>query len=270
MGAGRRSHPHAKHPSMPLESRSALSFQAPDDALSLVLFGGVDLRGPPPADPGPVLTQPKLIALLAYLAMQEPGRFVRRDRVTALLWAELDQGHARGALRRALYTLRAALGDVVATRGDEDLALEPGAIWCDVPTFDCALRDGYLAAALALYRDEILPGFHLTGASDFSHWLDAERSVRREQAAGAAWALAQRYETASDLTAAAGWARRAARLAGDDERAIRRAILLLDRLGDRAGAMRLYEEFARRLRDELEMEPSPETQALVAPWRTSR
>lgn len=255
---------------MPLESRSGLSFQRPDDVLSLVLFGGVDLRGPAPADPALVLTQPKLIALLAYLAVQGSDRFVRRDRLTALLWAELDQTHARGALRRALYTLRAALGDVVATRGDEDLALDHRVIWCDVTEFDRALQDGYLAAALALYRDEMLPGFHLTGASDFSQWLDGERSVRREQAAGAAWALAQRYETASDLTAAAGWARRAARLAGDDERAVRRALVLLDRLGDRAGGMRLYEEFVRRLRTELDMEPSPETQALVARWRTSR
>jgi DNA-binding SARP family transcriptional activator len=254
---------------MPLESRSALSFQAPDDTLSLVLFGGVDLRGPPPADPAQVLTQPKLIALLAYLAVQGADRFVRRDRVVALLWAELDQNHARGALRRAVYTLRAALGDVVATRGDEDLALDHGAVWCDVSAFDCALRDGYLAAALALYRDEILPGFHLAGASDFSHWLDGERAIRRQRAADAAWALAQRYESANDLTAAGGWARRAALLAGDDERAIRRALVLLDRLGDRAGAMRLYEDFAQRLRDELSMDPSPETQATVARWRTT-
>jgi serine/threonine-protein kinase len=38
---------------------------------------------------------------------------------------------------------------------------------------------------------------------------------------------------------------------------------MLERLGDRAGALRLYDEFARRLRQELETEPSRETIELV-------
>jgi hypothetical protein len=42
-----------------------------------------------------------------------------------------------------------------AEQGDKDLALDHGAVWCDVSAFDGALRDGYLAAALALYRDEL-------------------------------------------------------------------------------------------------------------------
>jgi hypothetical protein len=52
-------------------------------------------------------------------------------------------------------------------------------------------------------------------------------------------------------------------LAPLDERLLRRLIKLLDRVGDRAGAVREYELFARRLDDALELEPSPETRALV-------
>ncbi|MGH7476763.1 MAG: BTAD domain-containing putative transcriptional regulator, partial [Longimicrobiales bacterium] len=51
--------------------------------------------------------------------------------------------------------------------------------------------------------------------------------------------------------------------AWDDERGIRRLIALLDRAGDRAGAIVAYEDFARRLAEELEVEPAPETRALV-------
>jgi DNA-binding SARP family transcriptional activator len=58
------------------------------------------------------------------------------------------------------------------------------------------------------------------------------------------------------------------RYAWDDERALRRAITLLDRLGDRAGALRLYDEFARRLRAEYDAEPSRETLAMAAALRT--
>jgi DNA-binding SARP family transcriptional activator len=38
---------------------------------------------------------------------------------------------------------------------------------------------------------------------------------------------------------------------------------MLDRLGDRAGAVKLYEDFAARLRADLDIEPSAETVTLV-------
>ncbi|NJN83414.1 MAG: hypothetical protein HC802_14770 [Caldilineaceae bacterium] len=49
----------------------------------------------------------KAIALLAFLTM-EPGPHMR-DALSALLWPELDQGRARGALRRTLSVLNKEL-----------------------------------------------------------------------------------------------------------------------------------------------------------------
>ena len=46
-----------------------------------------------------------------------------------------------------------------------------------------------------------------------------------------------------------------------------RVIELLDRLGDRAGAIREYEAFAKRLREDYEAEPAPETTALIVAVR---
>jgi tetratricopeptide (TPR) repeat protein len=43
---------------------------------------------------------------------------------------------------------------------------------------------------------------------------------------------------------------------------------LLSRLGDRAGAVQAFEEFARRLRVEYEVEPAPETLAMITAVRT--
>ena len=69
----------------------------------------------------------------------------------------------------------------------------------------------------------------------------------------AVWrALAKRFETTDQYSDAVGMARRAVRFSWTDERALRRALLMLERLGDRAGAVHLYEEFARRLKAELE------------------
>jgi DNA-binding SARP family transcriptional activator len=55
----------------------------------------------------------------------------------------------------------------------------------------------------------------------------------------------------------------------DDERALRRAIALLERVGDRPAAIRLYKEFARRIQEEYEVQPSAQTRALIATLRVA-
>jgi DNA-binding SARP family transcriptional activator len=95
-------------------------------------LGLLDLRGPDGRELRSVLQQPKRVGLLAYLAIASPRRFHRRDSLLALLWPELDQEHARAALRRSLYFLRAELGaEVVAGRGDDEVGVpeEEAAGW---------------------------------------------------------------------------------------------------------------------------------------------
>src|SRR6476661_6425113 len=99
---------------------------AAEVGLELCLFGGIALHGAPLGVADALLAQSKPVALLAYLALSPDGRFQRRDRLVGLLWPDLDQSHARAALRKALFDLRTALGaDVIATRGDDDVALTP-------------------------------------------------------------------------------------------------------------------------------------------------
>ncbi len=74
--------------------------------IALRLFGGLELRGSDGLQLDTVLTQPKRVALLAFLAAAAPHRFHRRDTLLGLLWPELDQEHARAALRQALHSRR--------------------------------------------------------------------------------------------------------------------------------------------------------------------
>lgn len=232
--------------------------------IALSLFGGVQLLGADGSAVERVLAQPKLVGLLAYLAVPEVGQFRRRDIVVGVLWPELDQGHARAALRKAVHTLRTLLGaTAVQSRGDEDIALSADHLWCDVAAFTAAVEATELSQGLEWYRGDLMPGFHLAECAEFDRWLEDERAAARERASAAAWALAQRFEGDEQLSAAAQWARRAARFSWSDERALRRALAMLERLHDRAGAVRLYEEFARRLRADLDIDPSPETVALA-------
>ncbi|HEU4700430.1 MAG TPA: bacterial transcriptional activator domain-containing protein [Gemmatimonadales bacterium] len=232
--------------------------------LELRTLGVLDLHGPAGTDCGAILRQPKRLALLAYLAASAPRRFHRRDTLLGVFWPELDAGHARAALRRALYFLRKGLGEgVVVGRGEEEVAIAEEPLWCDAAAFDEAIAAGRPAEALALYRGELLHGFHLAGVPEFERWLDGERATRRAQASRAAWTLADTSERAGETADAVRWARHAAALTPYDEAALRRLVAALDRLGERPAALRAYDEFAQRLAAEYELEPSAETRAAV-------
>ena len=158
--------------------------------------------------------------------------------------------------------------DVVQTRGGEDIGLAAEALWCDVRAFDEAIARGALADALELYRGDLLDGFFVAYASsDFEEWLEKERVRLRQRATVAAWSLSDQHGAAGRGAQAAEWARWAAARAPDDERAQRRLMTLLDRQGDRTGALRVYEQLAQRAQAEFEAEPSAESRALVASIR---
>ena len=232
--------------------------------IRLRTLGVLDLRASNGAELRPVLAQPKRLALLAYLAVATPPGFHRRDTLVALFWPELDHEHARGALRKALHGLRHELGeDVVVTRGDDEVGVDPERLWCDAAAFARHVAEGRRGDALELYHGDLLPGLFISDAPEFERWLDRERASLRTEAAAAAWALASAAEAQHEDGAALRAARQAVRLSPDDEGAVRRLIALLDRVGDRAGALHAYEEFARQLAADYEAEPSAETQQLI-------
>ena len=212
-----------------------------------------------------MLTQPRLLALLTYLSVARPRGFHRRDSLVAMFWPEVGHEQARNALRQVVHRLRRVLGDdVVANRGAEELGLDAARLRCDVVEFEDTLDANRISDALELYRGDLLPGFFLSDAPEFERWLDAERSRLRQRAATAAWRLADSESAEGRGASATQWARRGAAFTPDDEAAQRRFIELLVRLGDHAGAMRAYDALARRLAEDLDIAPSPETRAAIA------
>jgi serine/threonine-protein kinase len=214
------------------------------------------------------LGQSKTVGFLAYLLLAQSGLRQRRDQLAGMLWPTLDQAHARTALRKTVHVVRSVLGaDAIVSFGDEELVIGPEALACDVVEVMAEIEAGRLGRALELYRGDLMPGFHLPECGEFDRWLEETRAAVLERVVAAAWALARECEEHEHLTDAGYWARLAARRAWTDERVLRRALIMLDRIGDRAGAISLFDGFARRLRAELETEPSAETAALVARLR---
>ena len=231
--------------------------------IELRTLGELALKGSDQRELAAILAQPKRLALLTYLAVSTHRQ--RRDSVIALFWPDHDTDHARGALRQSLRFLRRELGDgVLNGRREEEIGCQEGTLWCDAARFEHACAAGRLADALLLYRGDFLDGFFVSGMSpEFGYWVDAQRTRLRNLAVEAAATFAQQCEAEGDGAAAIRWARRAFELSGDGEHMLRRLITLLDRLGERATAVSIYEDFARRLAAEYELEPSPETQTLM-------
>lgn len=234
--------------------------------MQLFTLGSVDLRSNV-RDTSALLAQPKRLGLLIYLAAARPHGFHRRDTLLELFWPKLGALQARRALRQALHFLRQSVGeDAIVTRGEAVSVSDT--FWCDARAFDSALGQGELFDALAMYRGEFLAGFHVSDASSrFDHWVDAERTYVRERAVASAWELAEREDQRGDAERAAFWARRAADVHATNEYSIRKLIGLLGKQGDRRGAMRAYEAFARRLDRDYQLQPAPETVALAESMR---
>lgn len=233
------------------------------------MLGGIGLLDEDGREVTALLRQPKAVALLAYLALPSPGTWHRRDVVLAFLWPELGEGRARAALRSALYTLRRHLPEgAIGARGDEELGIDPAIIATDVATMVSDFAAGRYADVLATYRGDLMPGAFIPGAGEFDEWLDGRRRHFRSIAQRAAVQLADALAGQGDLLGATEAARRSMELDPDDEPAVRRLIELLDRGGDRAQALAVYERFRAHVAEEFDVPPSAETIALLHAVRT--
>ncbi|HEY7635321.1 MAG TPA: bacterial transcriptional activator domain-containing protein [Gemmatimonadales bacterium] len=238
--------------------------------IQLRVLGRLDLADAEGRELRSLLAQPKRLALLVYLALATPRQFSRRDSLMALFWPDLDEDHARGALRQAIRFLRKELvSGVVVSRGEDELGIDSAIFRCDAAEFDEACDHSNWSRALELYRGDLLAGTYIAdGSTELEHWVERKRAGLRSRAAAAAWSLVAVAERAGDPVAAVPWARRAVELSPDDEAGVRRLIRILDSRGDRAGALGAYEAFRRRLAEEYGALPSPETEALLLRVRT--
>lgn len=236
--------------------------------LQLRVLGAIELQGES-ADVDRVLAQPSRFALLVYLVLRRPGGFVRRDELVGVFWPESTDSRARAALRQAVHYLRVQLGEeVIVGRGSGALGIAPETIDCDALRFRRDLDAGHDRAALDRYGGELLPGFLLSDAPTFERWLERERRRLAGAAVDASLRAAREAEERGNLTEAVRWTRRAMDIDPTREAVARRLISLLDRTGDRASAVATYERLATRLREELDVEPAPETSELVETVRS--
>lgn len=229
--------------------------------IELLVLGASELRGEDNEELTAILTQPKRLALLLYLHLGRPRGFIRRDRLVAMFWPELDTTHSRNALSKSIHHIRRALGaEAVVTRGDE-VMLDGAFIRSDVQELEQVLSSSDYERALELYRGALADGLFINDAPEFELWLDQERERIRTGVASAAWTLADKSRKHGQIGEATAFARRAFSFTKEEEPALRRLMSFLVTAGDRAGALRAYDTFSEWRSAELDAAPAPETQA---------
>lgn len=221
----------------------------------------VHLLGPPRIERDGRVSMPdtrKAVALLAYLALA--SRPVGRDEAVALLWPESDATRGRGALRRTLSALAAAVGPGAVVAEADTLRLDEEAVWVDVRELRRALAGSREEDAAELYGGPFLGGFGLRDSVEFDEWQAAAAEDLRR---GVSAALGRLVESAGEPDRAIALARRWVDIDPLAEAAHRALIRLHAAAGDRAAAVAQYRECVRVLERELGLSPGQETTQAV-------
>jgi predicted ATPase/DNA-binding SARP family transcriptional activator/regulation of enolase protein 1 (concanavalin A-like superfamily) len=213
----------------------------------------------------------KAAALLGYVAFYR-DRLHAREELTELLWPETEPHSGRGNLSKELGSLRSQLEPEGVPAGSVLLAdrsfvqLSPAAVSTDTGRFQALLKEARtgpveerarcLAAAVELYRGELLPG-------QFHEWVLAERRRLEELFLQALRQLTELSEQAGELARAMDWAERLVRADPLGEEGQSTLIRLQAATGSPAAALRQYQELERLLAQQLGAVPSLKTRALI-------
>jgi serine/threonine-protein kinase len=236
----------------------------------LRLLGDIGLSGADGDRVDSILAQPKRLALLAYLALAEPGGTQRRNSLVAVFWPESAESNARNSLSQSLHHLRQALGTgAVVSYGTDEVGIDRSGLSCDALEFLDALDAGDLETALDLYRGDLLPGLFVSGSPAFERWLEGERATLRRKAFDAALELGRDAEDSGDLVSAARWFRHATAIIPERGTAVRHLMTALAGAGMPLDAVLEFKRYAALLDEDYGLQPSDETRTVVESIRSS-
>ncbi|MDX1414998.1 MAG: BTAD domain-containing putative transcriptional regulator [Candidatus Promineifilaceae bacterium] len=233
--------------------------------LKVSLLGGFSLvyQG----QPIPGLHGDRPISLLAYLLLHRQTA-VSRQQLAFTLWPDSSDSQARTNLRNLFYTLRHTLPDADSFLAADTMTLqwrEDADVELDVAQFEVALAAAktavsaqeqalHLETALSLYKGDLLPG-------NYDDWIIPIREDLRQAFQDALHQLLHLLQQIGDYRAAARAGQRLIQHDPLDEPAYVQLMRLHALNGDRAGVRRVYDACVLALRRDLDVEPSPATEA---------
>jgi DNA-binding SARP family transcriptional activator/TolB-like protein len=207
----------------------------------------------------------KTRALLAILALSSP-RPVLRGKLAEMLWSRRPEEQARASLRQEIHRLMETLDpigpEIIAVNRDH-LALRPGTVWVDVE--EVLRASTSRPAALSLLDGDLLEDLDGIDPS-FDAWLASERERLRDRARTLAEMLLREKSEPEAVIPAAQQLLAIDRAHEGAWRALMRAYAAR---GERGMSIQAYERCRTVLADQLDAQPSDETQRLLAEIRAS-
>ena len=143
-------------------------------------------------------------------------------------------------------------------------------LWVDVVEFSNKIEDAMQAdninlflEAVDLYQGDFLEGFSVPNAFEYESWQSTQQVRLREVLVFALQKVSQHWTKQGDFDQAINATRRIVDVEPWREEAHRHLMELFASNGDRAAALAQFEICCKAMADELDLEPSPETVALM-------
>jgi tetratricopeptide (TPR) repeat protein/DNA-binding SARP family transcriptional activator len=205
-----------------------------------------------------VLLAGQVAQFLGYLAYC--GSWVRRDEVIYLFWPDQEESVARRNLRKLLHRARQKVSGIEA-EGESLRWL----VSTDVQAWQDAVERRDWLAASSHYRGPLLDGLEGEGAGEYGAWLEGAREGCKR---GWQRALFGQAEVSGGYPVEAlPLLRRLLEVDPLDEEVVHAYLHCLAAAGRYDEMSRVYKAFAKRLGDELEIEPGEDLRALVERFR---
>jgi len=200
------------------------------------------------------------LAMLALLVLQR-GKPMSRESLAFTLFPDVDESAALAELRRYLYLVNKALpprADDPWIVADADVVRwnESAGAFVDVVEFErLSASAATQAQAVELYAGDLL-------ADVYDDWVLAERERLRTRYLDVLAELLDRHRSERAYGAAIACAKRILSTDPWREDTLRALVAVRYESGDASGALAEYEQFVKRLRDELAIAPMAETVAV--------
>lgn len=257
-----------------LAEAQAAILGAPPPRLTVQLLGGFALHRGAEAIPDSAWPRPLVRRLFQYFAVNA-GAPIPTERLLDDLWPQLEPDRALRNFRTAHSLLRQVLEPFLPPKAPnryfavtaDTYTFDPEhRAWVDLHAFQATVR-GVVADTSAPTPGKP-PDAFLTALEGYApvlpdlpyaEWLLACRRETDDLYAAGCFYAARAFLGGGESGAAIAWGRRAVQAAPWREEAYRVLMRAYARRGERAVALHLYQQARESLRDELGVDPAPET-----------
>ena len=195
----------------------------------------------------------KHLALLIYIAVDAKPH--RREALAELLWPRVSLTEARHSLATALSILRPRVGSGALKTSRDQVHLSPGRVVLDL---DRLVAGDVLGTEVTgpLEVAAFLDGFEIPDSAEFTHWKDRQQARLLPLIKDALVVLIDRCRRTGDSRQIERLAERMLALDDLSEEAIRAKMEARAFAGDRLTALEFFEDWKKKLADELQAVPS--------------